>query len=148
MVAFRRATGADVADIRALVRAAYEKWIVVAGREPKPMGTDYDRAVRDNLVDLIYLDDLLAGLIVMVPSADHLLIDNVAVQPEFQRRGLGRLLLAHVEEVAAALGASRLRLFTNKLFDVNVKLYSRIGYRIDREETFKGGVVVHMSKEI
>jgi hypothetical protein len=27
-------------------------------------------------------------------------------------------------------------------------LYARLGYRVDREEEFKGGIVVHMSKPI
>jgi hypothetical protein len=34
------------------------------------------------------------------------------------------------------------------MFEANVRLYLRLGYRVDREDAFSGGVVVHMSKAI
>jgi hypothetical protein len=40
------------------------------------------------------------------------------------------------------------RLYTNKLFAENVQLYSQLGYQVDREEEFTGGIVVHMSKSV
>ena len=68
--------------------------------------------------------------------------------PPYQGRGLGRKLMAHAEELAASLGFGEIKLYTNKLFAENVRLYARLGYRVDREEEFKGGIVVHMSKPI
>jgi GNAT superfamily N-acetyltransferase len=90
----------------------------------------------------------LAALIETIPEVDHLLIENVAVAPPYQGRGLGRKLMAHAEELAASLGFGEIKLYTNKLFAENVRLYARLGYRVDREEEFKGGIVVHMSKPI
>ena len=40
----RRAQQTDVEAIRNLTRAAYAKWVPVIGREPKPMGADYESA--------------------------------------------------------------------------------------------------------
>jgi hypothetical protein len=54
-VQIRRAGPADAADIRELVRSAYAKWIPVIGREPVPMAADYDQAVRENMVDLLFV---------------------------------------------------------------------------------------------
>lgn len=62
-VASRRANGTDAAAIRDLTRAAYAKWVAVIGREPKPMGADYEAAVRIHRFDLLFVDDVLAGLI-------------------------------------------------------------------------------------
>ncbi|HEY4251977.1 MAG TPA: GNAT family N-acetyltransferase, partial [Roseomonas sp.] len=73
---------------------------------------------------------------------------NVAVAPAFQRRGHGRRLMAHAETLAAELSLPELRLYTNGLFAENVALYRRLGYRVDREEPFRGGTVVHMSKPV
>jgi GNAT superfamily N-acetyltransferase len=112
------------------------------------MVADHERAVRENLVDLIYVDGELAGLIETIPKSDHLLIENVAVLPAYQGRGLGRALMAHAERLAASLGHNETRLYTNKLFEGNVRLYLKLGYRLDREEAFNGGVVVHMSKRL
>src|SRR5215470_2525271 len=94
----RRAAAADAAAVRALTRQAYAKWVAVIGREPKPMGADYDHAVERHRVDLVYCKGELAGLIEMIPEADHLLVENVAVAPAFQKRGIGRRLMAHAEE--------------------------------------------------
>ena len=79
--------------IRELTRDAYSKWVSVIGREPKPMTADYDEAVRRHQIELLYVDDELAALIETIPEPDHILIENVAVSPRFQRRGLGRHLL-------------------------------------------------------
>lgn len=144
----RRALPADAPAVRTLTRAAYAKWVPLIGREPKPMGADYALAVRDHLVDLIEAEGELAALIELIPQADHVLIENVAVAPAFQGRGLARRLMAHAETVAASLGQGRLRLYTNALFTRNIDLYCRLGYGIDREEAFRGGTVVHMSKRL
>jgi ribosomal protein S18 acetylase RimI-like enzyme len=90
----------------------------------------------------------LAALIETKSEADHLLILNVAVLPAFQKRGYGRRMLAHAEQLASSLSFKELRLYTSKLYAVNIALYTRLGYRIDREEPFKGNFIVYMSKRI
>jgi ribosomal protein S18 acetylase RimI-like enzyme len=145
----RRATPADAVAVRDLTRAAYARWVLVIGREPSPMTADYDVAVRDHMVDLLHLDGELAALIEMRPEVDHLLIVNVAVSPAYQGRGYGRALLAHAEELARALGLREVRLYTNGSFTDNVKLYKRVGYRVDREEVHPQlGAAVYMSKRL
>jgi len=144
----RRAVASDAPAICALTRLAYAKWVPVAGREPLPMRADYEAAVRDHRIDLLFRDGELAALIETVAEADHLLIENVAVAPAFQGRGLGRTLLAHAERLALEFGYAELRLYTNKLFAANITLYLRLGYRIDREEALNGGTAVHMSKRV
>ena len=145
----RRATKADAELVRELTRAAYARWVPFLGREPRPMTADYSAAVRDHLIDLLRVDGADAALIEMAPTEDHLLIVNVAVAPVHQGRGYGRTMMAHAEDVARSLGLGEVRLYTNALFTENVQLYSRLGYRVDREETHpQFGGVVHMSKRI
>jgi ribosomal protein S18 acetylase RimI-like enzyme len=144
----RRAAAEDAAAVRALTRAAYAKWVPLLGREPKPMQADYERAVREHRIDLALLADELAGLIETIEQPDHLLIENVAVAPAFQGKGIGRRLMAHAEQLAAELGRTELRLYTNARFAENVALYRRLGYRIDREEASTLGVTVYMSKSV
>ena len=57
-------------------------------------------------------------------------------------------MLAHAEVLAAHQGHPEVRLYTNRKFASNVEFYRRHGYGIDREETFWGGVKVHMSKRV
>lgn len=144
----RRATAEDVEAIRELTRLAYAKWVPVIGREPWPMTADYAQAIERHRIDLAYVEEVLAGLVETVPQPDHWLIENVAVSPAFQGRGVGRFLLAEAEKLALAAGCGRMRLYTNQRFTENIALYLRGGYRIDREEAHEAGVIVHMSKEL
>jgi ribosomal protein S18 acetylase RimI-like enzyme len=144
----RRAVAEDAATVRALTRQAYAKWVKLIGREPKPMQADYERAVREHRIDLALLGDDLAGLIETIEQADHLLVENVAVAPAFQGRGLGRRLMAHADGLAAELGYAEIRLYTNARFTENIALYRRLGYRVDREEQLPHGIAVHMSKPV
>ena len=50
--------------------------------------------------------------------------------------------------MARELGYAEVRLYTNKMFEANVRLYLAFGYRIDREETSSLGVTVYMSKPL
>jgi ribosomal protein S18 acetylase RimI-like enzyme len=145
----RRATQADVEAIRNLTRAAYAKWVPVIGREPKPMAADYEAAVQKHRFDLLYVDNVLAGLIETIDEPDQLLIENVAVSPDFQRCGLGSKLIAHAEELAASRGYNRIWLYTNKRFTESILLYLKLGYGVDREEDLGDGAIkVDMSKTL
>ncbi len=144
----RQATAADAAAIRDLTRRAYAKWVPLIGREPKPMTADYEKAVGLHRFDLLHVDGALAALIETIRETDHLLVENVAVSPSFQGRGLGRKLMAHAETLARELGFGTIRLYTNQRFAENIALYRRLGYRIDREELVPVGVVTHMSKSL
>lgn len=138
----------DAAAIRRLTREAYARWVPVIGREPLPMAADYARAVREHRFGLAWIEERLAGLVEMIPAADHLLIENVAVGPWYQGRGLGRRLVAHAEAVAREIGVPEVRLYTNALFRRNVALYRSLGYRMTREEASALGVTVYMAKAV
>ncbi|MEJ1974709.1 MAG: GNAT family N-acetyltransferase [Acetobacteraceae bacterium] len=147
-VQIRSAAMADIDIVRAIVRAAYAKWVPVIGREPMPMKADYERALREHALDLLQADGQPVALIEMIMRPDHLFIENVAVTPTRQGQGFGRHLLAHAERKARAAGLPAVHLQTNAAFEANVRLYQAFGYRIDREEPFMGGTSVYMSKVI
>jgi predicted N-acetyltransferase YhbS len=144
----RTANAADADLARAVTRAAYAKWVPVIGREPRPMTADYAAAVVRHRIDLVYQNGAAVGLIEMIPEADHLYIQNVAVLPELHGQGLGRKLLAHAERVARALGHDDVRLLTNQAMTANIQLYQKLGYVIEREEATLGWFTVHMRKRL
>jgi GNAT superfamily N-acetyltransferase len=146
---FRRAVPADACALRDLTRAAYAKWVPVIGREPLPMQTDFEAAVRSHRFDLAYDGEVLVGLIETVDEGDRLLVENVAVAPDRHGQGIGTQLMALADDIARASGHGRLRLFTNGRFEANIQLYQRLGYAIDGEEPIDGGMVrVNMSKRL
>ena len=145
----RRATSADAANVRALTRAAYAKWVPLIGREPKPMVADYERAVSEHIIDLYERGGELLGLVEMIPQLDHLLIENIAVRPDHQGEGLGDILLKHAEDLSRSLGVGEARLYTNAMFAANLAFYAKRGYSEFRRQTLApGAIVVHMRKPI
>jgi ribosomal protein S18 acetylase RimI-like enzyme len=99
------------------------------------MTADYDAAVRAGHSWIAEQDDRIVGLLVLIPEPDHLLLENVAVHPDAQGSGLGRLLLDHVEREAGRLGFTEIRLYTNEAMTENIAYYQRRGYA----ETHRAG---------
>ncbi len=138
----------EAGAIAAIVMAAYAKWVPLLGREPMPMRVDYDKAILEHRFDLAVEHGAILGLIETVPHPDHLWIDNVAVAPAAQGRGIGRMLLAFTERRAIAAGFPELRLVTNGVFASNVALYTRLGFAVDRVEAFMNGEAIYMLKPL
>lgn len=144
----RRAGPDDAAAVRALTRRAYAPWVPVIGREPMPMTADYERAVREHRIDLVVQNDRPVALIETVLRADDLLIENVAVNPECQGRGLGEVLLAQAERVAREAGRPMIRLYTNALMAANIAFYERRGFVREGEVDSPFGRRVTMIKPL
>jgi ribosomal protein S18 acetylase RimI-like enzyme len=145
----RRAGPSDAPAIRRLVAAAYEGYTPVLGRPPRPMLADYDAAVRDHEVWVLEArDGTIVGVIELVPRDDHLWVQNVAVSPAAQRRGLGRRLLAYAEEEARRHGLSEMGLLTNERYTANIAMYQRYGYRETHREPCDGTDLVHFRKPL
>ena len=148
-IELRRAGLEDAAAIRQLTRDAYTKWIPVTGREPRPMTADYDAAVRNHRFDLLYVDGVLAALIETIDEPGELHVENLAVSPAFQGKGLGCRLMALAEGIARSLGHSRVGLCTNGRWTENLSFYAKRGYRVESEEDVDGGMFrVNMSKAV
>jgi GNAT superfamily N-acetyltransferase len=142
----RRATDTDVEPIAALVREAYAKWVPLIGREPKPMRADYAVAVRDHIVWVLGDQGAISAVLELIPHADHVLIENVAVAPALQGQGLGKCLMSFAERVARNLNLFEVRLYTNERFISNIALYERLGYTETHREPLGSSSVVFMHK--
>lgn len=63
---------------------------------------------------------------------DYLYVGRLAVLPEYRGRGIGAVLMRHIEELAPSLGRTRLRLGSR--CRANLAFYERLGYRaVERE---------------
>ncbi|MEV3854621.1 GNAT family N-acetyltransferase [Streptomyces sp. NPDC050095] len=127
--AVRPATAADVPAIKAVTDAAYQHYIARIGVVPQPMEADHAANVAAGLVHVTGEPDVI-GLVVVEARADHLFLDSIAVHPDAHGRGVGRALLAFVDEHARSLGLPEVRLYTNALMWENQKLYPRCGYDV------------------
>ncbi len=144
----RRATSADVAAIGALVDAAYRDYTPLLGRTPTPMLTDFDAAVRTHDVWVLADGERLVGVLELVARPDQLWVDNVAIDPAFQGRGLGRRLLEFADVEARRLGLPAIGLLTNERYLANIAMYERYGYRETHRAPYRGTDLVYFSKAI
>jgi ribosomal protein S18 acetylase RimI-like enzyme len=126
----------DTAAVGDLVRAAYSKYVERIGKEPAPMLDDHAALIRAGEVWVLDggAGGGLLGVLVMRPDEDHMFVDNVAVAPGRQGRGLGRRLVAFAEERAREAGLSEIRLYTNEKMHENLSFYGKLGF----EETDRG----------
>jgi ribosomal protein S18 acetylase RimI-like enzyme len=145
----RRATAGDVADMVRLVEGAYGGYASRFGFRPRPMDDDYARRVREDEVWVVASGAArVAGLLVLVPRPDHLLLDNIAVDPEHQGGGIGRMLLDLAAGRAVEQGFDTIRLYTHRLMVDNQRIYERDGYVETHRQTEDGFDLVHYAKHL
>jgi len=72
----RAAAAADVSVIRQIVEQAYRHYIPRIGKPPGPMSDDYAVRVSEGVVWVIEKGAAVAGVIVLLPRPDCLLLDR------------------------------------------------------------------------
>jgi ribosomal protein S18 acetylase RimI-like enzyme len=114
--------------LSALVEAAYTLYIPRIGAKPGPMLEDYADLCARGLASVLEQDGVVMGLLVLIDCTDHLLLDNIAIAPQAQGQGFGRILVTFAEEEAIRRGFSEIRLYTHIKMTENIALYPRLGY--------------------
>jgi GNAT superfamily N-acetyltransferase len=135
----RPAKPGDAAALRALVRAAYAKYVPRLGREPAPMLDDYAARIAAGQAWVLEEDGALVGALILEDEPGALMLYNIAIAPEAQGKGIGRRLIAFTEAEARRRGYALLRLYTNELMVENVAMYPRLGFT----ETHRGSEAGH-----
>ena len=144
----RKAAAADVPSIEACARDAYALYVERIGREPAPMVADFAAQVHDAKAYVADADGQVLGFVVFYPEGDHILLENVAVLPEHQGRGIGRRLIAFVEQAARRSGFTAVELYTNEKMVENLGRYPKLGYVETSRRRVKGFARVFFRKEV
>ena len=125
----RPARPGEAALLRTLVRRAYALYVPRMGKEPAPMLADYGALIAAGQVHVLEEGGEAAALIVIYPKDDALFVENIAVDPAAQGKGVGRALLDFAEREARRLGLAFLRLYTNAAMTENLAYYPARGFR-------------------
>lgn len=145
----RLALAGDTQAVKEVVDAAYSKWIPVIGVKPLPMLADYPALIQRGFVHVMIESERIIAVLVIWPLDDALYIDNVAVHPDHQRRGIADTLLTFAEQQARGAGFHLLRLVTNEKMVYNQAYYLRHGFAETRRDlTPDGRRVVWMHKSL
>jgi ribosomal protein S18 acetylase RimI-like enzyme len=144
----RPATGEDTAKVTALVNAAYRHYVERIGMVPRPMTDDYTEVINNYRVTVAESDQTILGVIVLTVTDEGFLIDNVAVDPLYRGKGVGKALLAFAEAEARRAGFDSIYLYTHEKMTENLALYTRIGY-VEYDRRSQGGFsLVYMRKHL
>jgi ribosomal protein S18 acetylase RimI-like enzyme len=144
----RRARAGEADAVSAVVHAAYQHYIARIGKPPGPMLDDYAQRIADGQTWVLEDAERIAGILVLEETPAGMLLDNIAVLPEYQGKGIGRALLEFAEAEARQCGFGAIHLYTHALMTENIALYSRIGYVETRRVTEKGYDRVYMTKRV
>ena len=131
----RKALTGEAGAVSALVNAAYARYIDRMGKPPAPMLADYDALVAAGVVYVLPGEHEPRAAVVMMPDADGLFLENIAVRPDCQGQGLGRELMDFVETSAREQCLPAVHLYTNEVMIENLAFYTRLGFEeMDRRE--------------
>jgi N-acetylglutamate synthase-like GNAT family acetyltransferase len=144
----RRARPQDADAIHELVQRAYAHYPRVIGVRPAPMDADYPDEIATKEVWVAESVGGVAGAIVMRREADHVFIDNVAVDPAHQGAGIGRALLEQAEGRAREEGIDELQLLTHELMAENRAMYARLGWEETEHRDEEGFARVYFRKRL
>ena len=144
----RQARAEDAGAISDCVAAAYRPYIARIGKPPAPMLENYAETIQRHAVFVLIINDNIVGVLALIKQDQELLLDNVAIHPNYQRRGFGRQLMALAEAHAKTHGLETVILYTNEQMTENIELYKKLGFVETERRIEEGYRRVYMRKEI
>ena len=131
------ATIADAEVILALQNLAFQSEAVrYRDFRMPPMVQSIDdlrRSFEDHVFLKATVDDRLIGSVRARRDEQTLHVARLIVDPEFQRKGIGKALMERIE--ARFPDVSRFEIFTGHKSEHALRLYARLGYREFKRET-------------
>ncbi len=132
---------AEVSDLNFVqdcATTAYEKYVERIGKKPAPMIADFESHIRRGEVEIVLWDDKPAGYCVSFNKGDALFIENIALHPAHQGKGLAVMIFEALEVRARQIGLEKLTLYTNEKMHENLGLYPKLGF-VETERCQEGG---------
>lgn len=143
----RSAVDNDAAAITACVHHAFDHYVERIGRKPGPMLMEYDKEIHEHQVFVVEESGQIVGSLVLCIKEEGFLLDVIAVEPLWQGRGVGRMLLEFAEVEAQRQGYQSIYLYTHEKMTENQLLYSKIGY-VEYDRRSENGLArVYMRKK-
>ena len=89
---------------------------------------DYEHEIQEHEVWVVEAGGEVVGALVLNETDEGFLLDVIAVEPQYHKRGIGKMLLQFSEAEALRHGYNSIYLFTHETMIENQALYKKIGY--------------------
>ncbi len=89
---------------------------------------DYEALIAQGVVSVLTEGEAVQGVLVMMLQQNCFCVENIAVDPCFQGQGLGKMLMAFVEQQARKEQVKEIRLYTNEVMTENLLFYQKLGF--------------------
>lgn len=127
----RAAQKEDAAFLFSCAAAAFGDYILLIGRTPGPMLEDYYEGICRHHCFVAEGKDGPCGFSLLKDGEGEILwLDVLAVLPTASGNGIGRALLAHMEDYMQRLGKRACRVYTHVKYTRTLALYERAGFSI------------------
>lgn len=145
-----RASNSDFAEILEIQKKAFHSEAVFYQNfNIQPLTQTLDEMVeecKEKVVLKAAIDKKIVGSIRANAHENGCWVNKLVVLPEYQRHGIGEKLLREIENYFPEV--EKFTLATGSKSASNIRLYEKLGYKIDRKETFHDGIeAVVMEKE-
>lgn len=139
----------DASEILALQKIAYQKEAILYNDWNIPPLTQTFPEIQAEFENRVFLKavfgDRIVGSVRASLNSDNCKIGRLIVHPEYQRKGIGTLLMQNIESQFPS--ATRFELFTGTKSVDNIRLYQKLEYVEYRQEDLSPKVrIVFMEK--
>ena len=127
----RLAMTTDVPAIKLIARKSFERYVPLIGKLPAPMNAYFSGHVLKGTVFIAQSEKKrgsVPGYVIVLQRDGEWLLDNIAVSPDTQGRGVGSALIAACETFLQKRGVQRYHVYTNEAMDQNLTWYPEIGF--------------------
>ena len=142
---FRRAKLEDHEIIKVIALKAYQKYVERMGKEPAPMRPVFEK---EDEVFVCEKDKQIVAFAIIVKINDQIILDNIAVDPAYQNKGIGNNFIEFIEQYLIKQGVNKYQLYTNEKMFENIDWYQKIGFKIFKKVTEKGFKRIYFEKKL
>lgn len=119
----RLAMTTGVPAIKMIARKSFERYVPLIGKLPAPMNAYFSGHVLKGTVFITQSEknrDSVLGYAIVLQRDGEWLLDNIAVSPEAQGRGVGSALIAACKTFLQKRGVQRYHLHTDEAMEQNL----------------------------
>lgn len=128
-IEIRSALVEEADAIKQLINMTNDHYIERLGMLSAPMLDFLPKVIQDFNVTVACKNSGIVGILVLKIESMGVLLDNMAVHPEYQGYGIGKKLIAIAQERAINLRFSCITFYTHEKMIENIDLYQQLGYR-------------------